>query len=206
MNTPLLIQNSATEVVIYLETEAGAPATGLTHADVTAGIKKAGAASFSAFTLDATNFADLGNGFYEVALAAGDTNTLGSLYLSFTGANLKPALLAAYVATAASAAPLPTPAFTPTVTDIFGYIYDVAGDPIENVSVYARIVQQPTIIHPTTDGILIGSDFKTTTTDATGFFTISLLTGATVEFIISDANYRRTIVVPGSSSNLFDIP
>lgn len=206
MNTPLIIQNAATSVVVYLELETGGPATGLTFSSVTAGLKKAGAGSFSAFTLSGANFSDLGNGFYEVDLAAGDTNTLGLLYLSFTGATIKPALLAAYVATAASAPPIPSPAFTPTITAIFGYIYDAAGQPLEDVSVVARVVQQPKIIHPTTDGILIGSDFLSTTTDATGFFTISLLTGAQVEFIITDANYRRTVTIPGATTNLFDIP
>jgi hypothetical protein len=206
MNTPLLIQNSATSVVVYLELEAGGAATGLLFSDVTAGLKKAGAGSFSAFTLTALNFTDLGNGFYEVDLAAGDTNTLGTLYLSFTGATIRSTLVVAYVTTAATAPPIPTPAFTPTVTAIFGYIYDSAGQPVEDVTVVARITQQPTIIHPTTDGILIGANFLTTTTDATGFFTLSLLTGATVEFVITDANYRRTVTIPGSTINLFDIP
>lgn len=206
MNTPLLIQNAATSVVVYLELETGGPATGLTFSDVTAGIKKAGAGSFSGFTLSGANFSDLGNGFYEVDLATGDTNTLGSLYLSFTGTTIKSSLLVAYVTTAATAPPIPSPAFTPPITAIFGYIYDSGGQPIENVSVVARVVQQPTIIHPTTDGILIGSDFMTTTTDETGFFTLSLLTGASVEFIITDANYRRTVTIPGATTNLFDIP
>lgn len=206
MNTTLLIQNAATSVVVYLELETGGPATGLVFSDVTAGIKKAGAGSFAGFTLTALNFTELDNGFYEVDLATGDVNTLGLLYLSFVGADLKPSLFVGYVATAATAPPIPTPAFTPPVTAIFGYIYDATGEPIEGVSVVARVMAQPTIIHPTTDGILIGSDFQTAQTDATGFFTISLLTGASVEFIITDANYRRTVTIPGSTANLFDIP
>lgn len=206
MNTTLLIQNAATSVVVYLELQAGGPATGLTFSSVTAGIKKNGAASFSAFTLSGANFTDLGNGFYEVDLATGNTDTLGLLYLSFTGATIKPSLFVGYVAVSAAAPPIPSPAFTPPVTAVFGYVYNSAGQPLDNVSVVARIVQQPTIIHPTTDGILIGSDFVTTQTDSTGFFTISLLTGASVEFIISDANYRRVVTIPGITTNLFDIP
>lgn len=206
MNTPLLIQNAAASVVVYLELQTGGPATGLVAADVTGGIKKTGAATFSVFALSGANFTDIGNGFYEVDLAAGNTDTLGNLYLSFTGVTIKPSLFVGYVTTATTAPPLPSPAFTPPVTAIFGYIYDSAGLPIEGVSVVARVTQQPTIVHPTTDSILIGSDFLTTTTDATGYFTISLLTGASVEFIITDANYRRTITIPGSTANLFDIP
>jgi hypothetical protein len=206
MNTTLIIQNAATSVVVYLELETGGPATGLTDADVTAGIKKAGAGSFSVFALTALNFTELTDGFYEVNLAAGNTDTLGLLYLSFTGADIKPSLFVGYVTTAATAPPIPSPAFTPPITAIFGYIYGSDGEPVEGTTVVARVTQQPYIIHPDTDGVLVNSDFLTTTTDETGFFTISLLTGATVEFIISDANYRRTVVIPGSTANLFDIP
>lgn len=206
MNTTLLIQDAATSIVVYLELETGGPATGLTFADVTGGIKKTGAGSFSVFVLTALNFEELTDGFYEIDLAVGDTDTLGQLYLSFTGADIKPSLFVGYVAEAAAAPPIPSPSFTPSITAIFGYIYDSAGVPVEGVNVVARVTQQPYIVHPNTDGILISSDFLTTATDETGFFTISLLTGATVEFIISDANYRRTVVIPGSASNLFDIP
>lgn len=205
MNTPLLIQNAATSVIVYLELQAGGAAEGLTFSDVTAGLKKNGGA-FAGFTLDVTNFTEIGDGFYEVDLESGDTDTLGSLYLSFIGADFKTALLSCYVTTPVTAPPIPAPGFTPSVTDIFGYVYTTAGVPMSGVRVVARVTQQPTIVHPTTDGILIGSGFEVTTTDSVGFFTLSLLTGATVEFIITDANYRRTIEIPGSSANLFDIP
>lgn len=206
MNTPLLIQSAATSVVIYLELLDGTAATGLTFSDVTAGIKKSGASSFTSFTLTGVNFTELSDGFYLVALTSGNTDTLGSLYLSFTGSTIKSTLLAAYVSTATTAPPAPGPGFTPPITAIYGYIYDSAGQPLSDVSVVARIVSQPTIVHPTTDGILIGADFLSTTTDDTGFFTLSLITGTSAEFIIADANYRRTITVPGSTANLFDIP
>lgn len=206
MNTTFIIQNAATSVVVYLELQAGGPATGLTSADVTAGIKKNGAASFSVFSLTGSNFTDLGSGFYEVDLASADTDTLGLLYLSFSGAAIKQALFVGYVAVAAAAPPVPPPSFSPPLTAIFGYVYSSAGSPLADVNVVARVVQQPTIIHPTTDGILIGSEFLIAKTDSAGFFTISLLTGSRVEFIITDANYRRVVTVPGATANLFDIP
>lgn len=206
MNTPLIIQNSATSIVVYLELETGDPATGLAAADVTGGIKKNGAGSFSVFTLSGSNFTELTDGFYEVDLAAGNTDTLGNLYLSFTGRGIKTALVVAYVTTGASAAPIPTPAFTPTVTEIFGYVYGPTGSPVENARVVARMTQLPTVIHPNVDGVLISSDLVTTSTDSTGYFSLSLLTGASFEFFITDANYRRTVTIPGVSTNLFDIP
>ncbi len=205
MNTPLFILSSPTSVVVYLELESGGPATGLTFADVTAGIKKDGSGSFSVFTLTGLNFTELSDGFYEVALEASDTDTLGSLYLSFTGATIVHALLAGFVTTVASS-PTPAPPLAPLITTIFGYIFDSGGNPVEGASVVARVVQQPTIIQTATDAIVIGSDFLTALSDETGFFSIDVLTGARVEFIITDANYRRTVTIPGSTTNLFDIP
>lgn len=205
MTTPLLLQNTPSSVVVYLELSTGLPATTLLFSDVTAGLKKEGGA-FLPFTLTALNWTNLGGGFYEVAVTALNTDTLGSLYFSFTGALIKPGLLAARVAVAVAAPPVPPAPFTPPVTTIFGYIYDQLGAPKSNVTVSARIISMPTIIHPTSDGILITEGFETVVTDSTGFFTLDLLTGTQVEFIIADANYRRVVTIPGATANLFDIP
>lgn len=206
MSTPLLIQDTATSVVVYLElASTGLEATGLTFADVTAGLKKEGGA-FVTHTLDGTNFTELADGFYEVDLAAADTDTLGSLYISFTGTDIKNALVVARVAASASAVPQPSPGYTPTITSLFGYVYDVTGAVKEDVAVVARIVSMPTLIHPVDQGIVIGADIVRVLSDDTGFFTLSLIAGTTVEIIIPAANYRRTVLVPSTNTNLFDIP
>lgn len=205
MATPLLLQNTPSSVVVYLELSTGLPATGLLFSDVTAGLKKEGG-SFLPFVLTALNWTDLGGGFYEVAVTAANTDTLGSLYFNFSGAAIKPALLACRVAVAVAAPPVPPPAFTPPTTTIFGYIYDQVGAPKSGVIVSARIITLPTIIHPLSEGILISEGFVTATTDSIGFFTLDLLTGTQVEFIIPDANYRRVVAVPATTANLFDIP
>jgi hypothetical protein len=205
MATPLLLQNTPSSVVVYLELSTGLPATGLLFSDVTAGLKKEGG-SFLPFVLTALNWTDLGGGFYEVAVTAANTDTLGSLYFNFSGAAIKPALLACRVAVAVAAPPVPPPAFTPPTTTIFGYIYDQVGAPKSGVIVSARIITLPTIIHPLSEGILISEGFITATTDSIGFFTLDLLTGTQVEFIIPDANYRRVVAVPATTANLFDIP
>lgn len=205
MATPLLLQNTPSSVVVYLELSTGLPATGLLFSDVTAGLKKEGG-SFLPFVLTALNWTDLGGGFYEVAVTAANTDTLGSLYFNFSGATIKPALLACRVAVAVAAPPVPPPAFTPPTTTIFGYIYDQVGAPKSGVIVSARIITLPTIIHPLSEGILISEGFITATTDSIGFFTLDLLTGTQVEFIIPDANYRRVVAVPATTANLFDIP
>jgi hypothetical protein len=205
MTTPLLTQNAPSSVVTYLELQTGLPATGLLFSDVTVGLKKEGG-SFLALSLTALNFTDLGNGFYEIELTAADVDTLGSLYLSFTGASIKTSFIVASVVVAASAPPVPPSPFTPQTTTIFGYIYGQNGSPSANVSVLVRTITKPAILHPQDQGILITEKFITTSTDASGFFSLDLLTGTQVEVLIADANYRRVLTVPVNSSNLFDIP
>lgn len=205
MSTPLLLQNTSSSVVAYLELQTGSPATALTFADVTAGLKKEGGA-FLAFPLTALNFTNLGSGFYEIAVTAADTNTLGSLYFSFSGATIKTSLIVARVAVSAAAPPTPPASYTPPLTTIFGYIYGQAGTPKANVTVMFRTTSKPTIIHPLDQGILVTEEFLTTVTDSTGFFSQDLLTGAQVEVLIPDSNYRRVITVPATTANLFDIP
>jgi hypothetical protein len=73
-------------------------------------------------------------------------------------------------------------------------------------NVTARVLNLPTIVHPADQGVVLDSQFTTTTTDSTGYFALTLLTGATVEISIPDAGYKRTITVPNSSTNLFDMP
>jgi|LakMenEpi03Aug12_release.lakeMendotaPanAssembly.Ray.scaffolds.fasta_scaffold01119_42 hypothetical protein len=205
MTTPLLLQSTPSSVVVYLELSTGLPATSLTFSDVTVGLKKEGG-SFLPFPITALTWTNLGNGFYQVAVTASDTNTLGSLYFSFTGATIKAALIVARVAVAVAAPPTPPSPFTPTTTTIFGYIYDQVGAPKEAVSISVRTITMPTIIRPASDGVLISEGFVTARTDSTGFFSLDLLTGTQVEFVIPDANYRRVITVPSNASNLFDIP
>jgi hypothetical protein len=204
MTTPLLIQSAASSIVVYLELSTFLPAESLTYADVTAGLKKEGGV-FASFTLTAGNFTNLGDGFYEIDLTAGNTDTLGSLYLNVSGATIRTSLTVARVALAAAAVPTPSAGYVPTTTTLFGYIYGQTGAASEGATVYARTVAKPTVLHPVDQGILITDAFVTTVTDSTGFFSMDLLTGAQVEVVIADANYRRVITVPASSSNLFDL-
>ena len=138
MSTPLLIQNSSTSVVVYLSSaKTGQPSLGLTHEDVIVGIKKEGG-SFVTLPLNDLNFYELSDGFYRLALTPNDTDTLGSLYLSFVGAGIKNAMVVCHVAEPVTAPPQPSPGYTPSITTVFGYVYDSAGKPKVSVSVTAR--------------------------------------------------------------------
>ncbi|NJL53722.1 hypothetical protein HC928_00355 [bacterium] len=204
--TPTIVQNSVASIVVYLELSAtGLPATGLTSADLTAALKKEGGA-FSAFTLTGSNFTELSGGFYEIDFAAANTDVLGSLYLSIAGATIKTALVVARIVTTAETSAVISSTFTPTISNVFGYVYDSAGHPKANASISARLLSSPTMIHPVDQGIVLSADLITTATDEYGFFTLGLIVGTQVEVIIPAAGYRRTIRVPGTNTNLFDIP
>jgi hypothetical protein len=202
--TPILISDSAGSLTVYLETTAGAPATGLTDTDVTADLRKEGAGSFSSHTLTPSNFTELGGGFYEIDVAAADTSALGNLYLRIQGGTIKTTLAVSFVV---DSDPINPPTITPpSIVAIFGYIYGPDAEPVVGVGVTARILGSPTVLHPGNEGLAIGQELVTSATDSDGFFTINLISGTSVDLFISAARFRRTFVVPSSSANLFDIP
>ena len=201
---PIFVQDSVGSLIVYLELTAdGSPATGLTFASVTADLRKEGGA-FAAMTLDGTNFTETGAGFYELDLAVGDTDTLGNLHVRVQGATIRTTLLSAFISEIVPTSPTTTPA--PPRTTIFGFIKDADGSAVVNATVSVKILSTPYINNAGDDGILIADGLLIAKTDASGFFTISLITGSIVEFFISSANYRKTITVPVVSTNLFDIP
>lgn len=204
MSCPILLQSVAGAVTFLLELSSdGSPATGLTFADVTADLRKEGG-SFASFTLTALNFVELGAGFYEISLATTDTDTLGNLYLRLSGATIKTALVTAYIAETAPVNPT-SPVSVPT-TVLFGYVNGVDGSPLYGASVSARILASPSVQHPAEEALVLGTGLVTVKTDAAGFFTISLVTGAEVDLFIPSAGYRRTLLVPATSQNVFSIP
>lgn len=150
------------------------------------------------------DFTELGGGSYQLDLTATDTDTLGQLFVRASGATIRTIVESATVATAVS--PTPTPDLSIPTTTIFGYIKDVGGSAAVGATVAIRVLSQPTVLHPSTEGLVLTTSLITATTDATGFFTVDLVTGSQVDIFIPAANYRRTLTVPASSSNLFDIP
>ncbi len=202
-STPILLQSAAATLTVYIETTAGVAATGLTYASFTAGLQKAGAAGFTSFALTGVNFVEISSGFYSVSLVAGDTNVLGNLNLRLLGATTRTALITAYVATAASIVPDSTTA--PTSTTLFGFVYDLSASPVVGAPVTARILSIPDIIMSGSDGVAISFDSVTVKTDAQGYFSLSLITGTSVDIRIPAASYSRTLVVPEANTNLFSI-
>jgi len=198
-----LIQDNTGSITFYLELTAGGAATGLTFSDVTIDIKKEGEASFTNKTISGSNFTELSSGYYELDFTATDTDILGNLYTRISGGTIQPALAVASVAAQAVVNPSTTPA--PSTTTLFGFIFGSDGLPLSGASVSASVLSRPTLLHPTDEGIGVSTGLVVAETDSEGYFTLSLLTGATVDVVIGSMDYRRTLVVPGSNTNLFDI-
>ncbi len=201
---PIFVQDSVGSLILYLELSAdGSPATGLTFADITADLRKTGGA-FTPMVLDALNVTETSAGFYELDLAATDTDVLGNLHVRVSGAAVRTTVLTAFVAEVVPTSPTTTP--EPPRTAIFGFLKEPDGSAVVNATVSVKILSTPYINNAGDDGILITDGLLVTRTDASGFFTISLITGSIVEFFISSANYRKSLTVPVASTNLFDLP
>lgn len=205
MSLTVAVQGTPVSFVVYLELQSdGTAATGLTFSDVACYLKK-DSGSFAPKTLDGTNFTEIGSGFYELDLAASDTDTVGNLYVRVQGGTIRATVGVVYVT---STTPVTTSATAQSIstTSLFGYIYDSAGAPVSGAAISARILSSPLLLHPGDDGVAITTGLTTVKSDGDGFFALSLVSGTVVDIIIPTVNYRRTVTVPSSSANLFDIP
>lgn len=204
MSGPIVLQSTAASITIYLELAAGGAATGLTFADVSCDLKKEGEGSFSAKTLDGTNFTEIGGGTYQLIFTTSETDTLGNMYVRITGATISTVLESVYIAEAAPT--VESSALTIPTTNMFGYVVGAGGDPLAGASVSASVLASPSVGTSGGEGYTQDASLVTTKTDADGYFVIGLVTGSQVDFFIPAANYRRTFTVPSSSTNVFDLP
>lgn len=199
----ILTQSTAGSLTVYIESSVGVPATGLTNTDLTADLRKQGEGSFTPFALTALNFAEYDNGFYSVALEDTDTDVLGNLELRLKGATTLWSLTTAYVSNIVAIPPVTTTA--PSTSTIFGFVYSPTGDPVSGASVGANVVAPPVILG-SADPVGITFASVTAKTSSSGYFSIVLVEGATVDIFIPSINYRRTLTVPSGNTNLFTIP
>lgn len=150
------------------------------------------------------NWTEFGLGYYELDLSATETDTAGSLDIRFSGPTIRTTLLTAFVTANASPNPIATAA--PPTSSLFGLIYDAGGSPVADVAVSARVLSTPTLLHPDVEGMALTSQLVTVTTDSDGFFSMTLVSGAVIDIFIPFVNFRRTLTVPSTATNLFSIP
>ena len=188
--------SSTIQVILTLN---NAPVTGLTFSDVTANLRKAGGA-FAVFALTASNFTEVGFGTYEITLAAGDVDTLGTASFVVDGAGIDQSTTFFEVV----GADVVTSPVTLQTCNINGHVYDATGSPIVGAAVSARVIGLPSIEQ---SQAAVTNELVTATTDANGEFNIALVRLADVEITIPMANFRRQLVVPNQASiSLFEIP
>ena len=199
----LAIQNISISFLLYITDLAGAPATSLTYASVVGKLKKEGSGAFSVLTLNSANFLNSGYGYYTVILSSSDTDTLGSLTVLVQGASIKDSVETGTVIQAGTSAA--SPSITTPTTVIYGFIRTAQGNSASNASVTATILNSPLILTSGTTGFAVTSDAITSKTDSNGYFALSLIAAATVDINIPSIHYRRTITVPSSTANLFDL-
>ncbi len=191
------LKNTAGSVVLLLKDTDGEPALGLDYSDVFVDIRKAGG-TFASKVLAAPDFVDLGLGNYELALTAEDTNTLGDL-LIFVSSTLADNYITAVriVATA----PASTPGQPAVDTSyVYGYLKDLEGDPIADTSVVFRILYTPTILGV---GVGVSNNSIIVKSASDGFFYANLISGAYVDVLVSELNFRRSLTIPYAPVNLF---
>ena len=149
------------------------------------------------------NLREFSLGYYEIDLTATETDTEGNLDIRITGPVIRTQLITGFVAIVAPANPIATQ--PPPLTALFGFVFKADGTPAQDAAVSAKILAMPTVLHPQTEGMVLGTGLVTVKTDVDGFFSISLVSGAQVDVFIPSSNYRRTLTVPSSTTNLFDI-
>lgn len=150
------------------------------------------------------NLTEFGSGFYELDLAATDTDVAGSLVVRWSGPTVRTGLLTAFIAETAPTSPISTQ--PPPLSALFGFIYDAQGVPVQNAAVSARVLSQPTILHPSVEGMALSSGLVTARSDVDGFFSLTVVAGAQIDLTIAAAGFRRTLTVPATATNVFDIP
>lgn len=222
--SPLLISYTSNVVTVSLSVASGVPVTADNTAlkvadainaaliDVTAAAQGTGADSLSipqtitALSGGVDYLTDLGDGFYSVGFSPTELSATGSMLIKAKGANTTVTVVDAYVSTPLADSPSAPISSPPATSTLFGWVYDVTGQPVEGASVSFRVLDTPSIVGNCVAGAGLASDIRSVSTDSNGFFSMNLVVGASVDVFIPAANFRRIVTVPSGSVNVFDIP
>tara|TARA_Y100001973_G_C5203096_1_gene339326 strand:+ start:187 stop:1071 length:885 start_codon:yes stop_codon:yes gene_type:complete len=85
---------------------------------------------------------------------------------------------------------------------LYGFVVDLTGSPIANTGVSVKLLAVPS----TMSNAGLYDNIVSAKTDANGYFEISVLQQATVDIVIADIGYRRTVTVPSTTlAKLFEL-
>lgn len=194
----VVVQGAAAPLTVAIMNADGSPALGLDAASVTCQFRRADDSIFISKALDGSNFAELGNGFYQVTFTAAELSTVGVFLFVLNGAGLRQASNEAQIVSADSLIPT-NPTTLPTCR-LTGALASLGGSGVEGAAISARVLGMPTI-----EGVVgVTDDLHTATTDSNGVFFLDLVQLSVVEIFIPRINYRRQLTVPASTTaNLF---
>lgn len=140
------------------------------------------------------------NGKLTFGLPAGTFNVL--FYKPFVTFPTQPYSL---VVTTNMTVPISVTTFQPTAPSpdlcaCFAYIQDAVGQPVEGASVRAKLVVN--FPYSPAANTLVGKSYVETTTDASGYFELDLIKGATYEIVAPEIYYGLTNFVIPNQANL----
>ena len=95
--------------------------------------------------------------------------------------------------------------FTPpslATCKLYGFVLDLAGVAVQNSSISARLLAVPSA----TNNAGLADTTISAKTDANGYFEFTVVQGATIDIVVPDIGYRRTISVPATTlAKLFEL-
>jgi len=140
------------------------------------------------------------DGYYSILFNASDLDTLDIFVYSVTGAGFDDFTRTVDIIPRVGIDTETAPSLATCV--IKDHVVDLNGSPVENISVYARLLALPTNIN----GVSVRDLSASAATDENGFFQLQLIQGATVDITIPSTGFRRTLIVPSTTlANLFEI-
>lgn len=143
---------------------------------------------------------EIGSGLYEIRFTAAELNTLESFTYIVTGSTIDQYLGQAKVVAVTEDT---TSSVAIDTCIVSGHLLDITGTPVEGAAVTARLTSTPEFIQ---NLALLSEGLVSTTTDANGYWTLTLPRLAYVDLFVGFANYRRSLVVPNVASiRLVDI-
>ena len=88
------------------------------------------------------------------------------------------------------------------VCKLYGFVVDLAGAAVANSSISAKLLAVPSML----SNAGFYDTIISSKTDTNGYFELTIAQQATVEVVIADIGYKRTVVVPGTTlAKLFEL-
>lgn len=154
-------------------------------------------------TLD--DFWEVGVGIYSVLLNKTDTNTLGEFVYVFDPTSTDYENFVQFAEVVAATSPGVAPdEISLSNCIIYGYIHNVDGQPMQNISVSFRIIGEPETLSSSNVGL--SHDPFQVLTDADGYFAAAVVRDVDLDVVIPEIFYRKVVTVPDAdSAELFSL-